>query len=562
MNAEFDLKEIAETVEASGALFSVLVSDIGEHPAVLGSTRIGGRSVSLTIELRAPFPAARPVVLLNDPAQYGLLPHLDAKGELCYSNGEGILLDWRRPSDLVVECIGRALAVLERGLGGDIWDEYLEEYEAHWRQPIAATVLSVLDPGNCIEEIKVFELGETLLLARDASDVDAFYNGKPPKATTRTGLLIPIDEPRAVVPVPDTDSLIPLRHAIFTGLSARHAVTLRRLLKHRKKTTDHVVLQVDRPSGESALVGLLFKGIGATHPLLEGGEADAVERIVLVRRDRSYLLPRGGASLTQVDRRVCVVGCGAVGSRIVDELAHTGVSSLLLIDPDALSSDNAFRHLLGRQYWGKGKAEALAEWVTSNVPYVRVDAHRARFDEVLIKVPPDKLAEIDLVIFATGNETTDLHANAVLHARQGLSMLFTWLEPLGIGGHALLELPDAPGCLECLHTGEGGKFVENRAAFSASGQSFVRDLSGCGSPFTPFSNLHATQTAVLATRLALDYLSGFVTRPCLRSWRGDPREFLSAGLRLSARYGSSTMASEDAFAALACRVCGSAVAND
>lgn len=559
MNAEFDLKEIADAVEASGALSSVSVSDTGEHPAVSGSARIRGRSVSLRVELHAPFPAARPIVLLNNPAQFGPLPHLDAKGELCYSNGEGILLDWRRPGDLVVECIRSALAVLEKGLRGNVPDEYHDEYEAHWRQPAAVSVRSILDPGNSIEEIGTFGQGKTLLLARDASDFEAFHNGNPPKVTAGTGLLIPLDEARAIVPVPDTNSLVSLRHAIFTGLSARHAVMLRRLLKHRKKKTDHVVLQVDRPSGEPALVGLRFDGIGPTHPLLEGGEADSVDRFVLVRWDRRYLLPRGGASDALRDRHVCVVGCGAVGSRIVDELVHAGVSNLLLIDPDVLCADNTFRHLLGRQYWGKGKAEALAEWTMSNVPYVLVVAHRRRFDEVADTVSLD---ELDLVIFATGNETINLRASALLRAQNGPPVLFTWLEPLGVGGHAILELPDVPGCLECLHTGEEGELVENRAAFSAQGQVFTRDLSGCGSPFTPFSNLHATQTAVLASRLALDYFSGAVTRPCLRSWRGDSQQFLSAGLRLSRRYESWSAASEDDFAVLACKVCGPAAASD
>ena len=562
MNAEFDLKEIGEAVEASGALSSVSVSDTAEHPEVLGIARIRDRPVSLRVELRAPFPVARPIVLLDSPGQFGSLPHLDSKGEICYSSGEGILLDWRRPSDLVVESITRALAVLEKGLGGDLWDEYLEEYEAHWRQPAAASLPSVLDPGSSIEEIGVFESGETLLLARDALDVDAFYNGKPPKATIGTGLLIPLDEVRAFVPVPDTDSLISLRHAIFTSLSARHAAMLRRLLKHRKKKTDHVVLQVDRPSEEPALVGLRFKGIGPTHPLAEGGEADSVERFVLDRRDRRYLLPRGGASIALRDRCACVVGCGAVGSRIVDELVHAGISNLLLVDPDILSEDNTFRHLLGRQYWGKGKAEALAEWIMGNVPYVRIIAHRQRFEELLDRIQPNELAELDLVIFATGDETSDLHANALLRARRGPPMLFAWLEPLGIGGHALLELPGVPGCLECLHTGKRGEFLENRAAFSAPGQVFARDLSGCGSPFTPFSNLHATQTSMLAVGLALDCLSETVTRPCLLSWRGDSQEFLSAGLRLSARHESSGTAFADDFAVATCRVCGTAATSD
>jgi molybdopterin-synthase adenylyltransferase len=555
----FDLAEIARAVEGSPLISSVSVEAAASPPAIAGVVEVAGRFVSLRVELGPPFPTALPKISVVEPAKLGLLSHLDAEGEVCYSAREGLLLDWRRPGELVVECIRKAIALLDKAISGELLDDYLEEYEAHWRQPPAVErVASVVEPGERVEEIEVHESDQGMMVARSQADLSAYNNGESPRTTRRTGLFIPLDIPTAMVPVPPLDSLDSLRQAIWKGLNEPKARQLLALLKHRDKRTDHIVLQVTRPSAEPSLVGLRFTGIGSTHPLLHGGDASKVERFVFTRLDRHALLPGGGASAALQDVSMWVVGCGAVGSRVIDELVHAGVSDIQLIDPDILLAENTFRHLLGRSFWGKPKASSLARWVTANMPYSGVTAVSSRFDDWLSGASDEDLAVLDLIVFATGDETTDLWAHSQLRGRHGPPMLFSWLEPLGIGGHALLELPDLPGCLECLHTTVDGQLTGNRAAFAAPEQDFVRDLTGCGSPFTPFSNLHATRTAVLTTALALDFLTGRVERPLLRSWRGDPQEFQAAGLRVSDRYSAFVGEDEERFAVCACPVCGAA----
>lgn len=556
MSRDLNLDAVGRAVAESGVLADVSVD--AERLAVTGTVTIAATQARMRAELRAPFPAARPLVMLDVPDQFGPLPHLNLEtGEVCYSNQEAVLLDWQRPEELVVECLRRAINVLEKGIAGELWADYVDEYEAHWRSGITARQMSIVDPADEVREVILFERGDATTLADDTADIESFNGGKLPKGTVHRALLIPLTDPLPMVPVPDTGSLPELRRALWAALSDADRHKLRRMLKHRNKKADHVVLQVPRPSGEPALVGLLFEGIVSTHPLLERGDASVIRRLVLVRADRGYLLPRGGASLALQERHVAVVGCGAVGGRIVDELAHAGVAGLLLVDPDTVSTENTMRHLLGRPYWKQGKAEALADWVRGNIPFLKTSAYKGRFHEVVDKVPPDDLAELDLIIFATGSENAELSASAHLRAQNGPPLLFAWLEPLGIGGHALLELPGTKGCRQCLNTGPSGELVENRASFVAPGQTSVRDLSGCGSPFTPFSNMNAVQTATLATRLALDFFSGAMTEPCLRSWRGDAGDFLEAGLVLSERYSAFEPNRGETFAAEQCRICGS-----
>lgn len=548
---------MADALVASGELkVTGFAATENTFPSITGNTVVEGRDIGLRIELRPPFPAARPFIFLLDSSALGLMSHLDSSGEVCYLSGEGTLLNSRRPNELTVECLKRAKGVLASGLRGENHDDYADEFEAHWRQGQVDTLISVVDPGDRLCEIVAAQIGEQTILGRSLADVESFENHQLTHVTRRTGLFLPLADASPFTPLPDLSDLSVLRKAIWKGLSPADAIALRKALRHRNKNSDYIVIQVPRPSGTPALVGLFFDGIGSIHALSEGGSATAVKPLLVHRCDRSYLLPRGGASVAMSQRHVCVVGCGSVGSRIVDQLVHAGVSNILLVDSDSLRPENSFRHFLGRDYWGQNKAQALSSWVDKSVPYMHAKGYDVSLADFLQKVPAAELAELDLMIFATGDATTELHANAVLTGRDRPAMMFTWLEPLGIGGHALVSLPDAPGCLECVYTDADGDLVENRMSFAAPGQSFALDLRGCGSTFTPFSNIHASKTAALASDLALAVLDGSMTSPCTASWKGDPREFLASGFALSDRYDMAQTGRVDQFESATCPVCG------
>jgi len=183
--------------------------------------------------------------------------------------------------------------------------------------------------------------------------------------------------------------------------------------------------------------------------------------------------------------------------------------------------------------------EALKEEIESALPYVQVTALSSTIEKALAE-GSIQLSDYDLLVLAMGNPTVELEINAQVHAlRGGPATVFTRLEPLGIGGHALLTR-NAPGggCFECLYTSPAGneELQANRAAFAAPGQSFGRALSGCGSLYTPYGAMDAARTAAMAARLAVDALTGKEPGNPLLSWKGDAADFLAEGFRLSPRF--------------------------
>lgn len=77
------------------------------------------------------------------------------------------------------------------------------------------------------------------------------------------------------------------------------------------RSSAYLIVGLPRPSGNFALFGIRFDGIGKRHPLSEDGQAVRLTPLVLFRRDRGFLVQRGGGQPELHDRRVLLIGCGA-----------------------------------------------------------------------------------------------------------------------------------------------------------------------------------------------------------------------------------------------------------
>jgi molybdopterin/thiamine biosynthesis adenylyltransferase len=321
-----------------------------------------------------------------------------------------------------------------------------------------------------------------------------------------------------------------------------------------------VILSLPRPSGGQTLIGLLYQNIRLAHPL-HGGQSSAPIPVPILRLDRVQLMPRGGGDSALFEKRVMVAGCGAVGGFAALALARSGIGSVILVDPDILRPENVFRHVLGRSALGKGKATALKTEIEGKYPYVKVDGHQCRVED-LVSSDEHIPNRFDALLLAVGNQGIEMWANRWIH-EQGLPFpaVFTWLEPYGIGGHALLTRLGQPGCYQCLIAPASSDTpLANRAAFARYGQIFARDDLGCGSQYVPYGALDAERTANLAVSLLLDALSGREQGNPIISWKGRVDDFAAHGFKVSGRYEMSPdelYAGRYAYMSHGCPVCGS-----
>ena len=509
-----------------------------------GTAMVEERVVQLCVALKRSFPLALPKVLLRPWDALGFIPHVLAKtGEVCYASSEEVALDWRNPVGIVCEALERSVVVLAEGVtGANRWD-FVHEFDAHWRQIQGAESLaSFVRPTDRTKRVTVLDAGDGGKFVCDGERaVREYLNGSGIKPhTALNAVYIPLEEGAFVKPPRPDEAWSPnrARAVIREHASPQNLKALRKIVKGPKHE-EVVVIRLPRPGGTPALFGLRFKGTKKKHPVLPDGEAGEAVPIALNRRDREYLVPRGGGCASLNDKRVALVGCGSVGGHIAFELARSGILNLTLIDPDVLAHQNGFRHVLGRNFYGKKKPEALKEAIEGSLPYVKVDGIAKPVESALEDGDCD-LRRYDLVVVAVGKPAAELYLNEKLQDPKMPAGLFTWLDPHGIGGHAILVQGNGPGgCLECLYTpvsaGSHGA-MRNRASFASPGQSFGKDLLGCGSRYTPYGSIDAVRTAELATRLGVRHLQGRVAGSPVASWKGDADEFLEEGYELSNRY--------------------------
>jgi molybdopterin-synthase adenylyltransferase len=502
--------------------------EVANAIALEGEVLIAGREVTLQLVLDSSFPLTLPRFFVCPWDALGFIPHIDQHGFVCFADPEGLVLDRQRPVQVVQEAFQCVVKVLTDGVTGKNGSDFVDEFDSYWGKLTGIIKIpALLDTGDDIIQIIIAtNKRKQQYIAGSENDISAFRNGIDVSGTftLQNAVYLPLEPGTSIIPPRPGGACWTVREArdaLLSNVSALNLKQLSKLLKKYKHANEYVIVKLPRPSGGTTLFGIRYDRVGERHPLLKGGTAERLVPLQLQRWDQEYLVRRGGGNTSLSAKRVILAGCGAVGGHLAFELVRSGILNLMLVDSDTLIEENSFRHALGRRYWYRKKVEALKEEIEMQLPYVQVTAIASTIEKAIEGGTID-LANYDLLVLALGNPTVELAMNERVHTMQkSPAAIFTWLEPLGIGGHALLVGNALEGgCFECLYSSpsSGERTLENRAAFAAPGQTFGRALTGCGSLYTPYASIDAVRTAVLAAKLVVDVLTGREVGNPLLSW--------------------------------------------
>jgi hypothetical protein len=115
--------------------------------------------------------------------------------------------------------------------------------------------------------------------------------------------------------------------------------------------------------------------------------------------------------------------------------------------------------------------------------------------------------------------------------------IYTWVEPLGIGGHTLVTLNgEKEGYYHCLFNADEESPIYNRSAFAQPGQDLSKTITGCGSVFTPYNFLDSERSAMLTVETGIKVLMGKVIGNPLLSWKGEDNLLKEYGYKTTFRY--------------------------
>lgn len=524
-----------------------LYKERGAEAAIRGEIDIDGQPIMVVVGFKSSFPLSVPLVYIQPANALGFIPHLEADGYACYVRGDGQFVNYHQPAAVVRDALQRTRETLSRGYRGENTIDFTDGFAEYWsRLPNTGRTQSLVKPSESFKKIilatgSLNKKKQTSYLADDEQTIRSFsVQLRDEVFNIKKAFYVPLEKGTPLIP-PSLGAMWSLQdiHQIiklYTSEKTRH--NLQRAAR-KWKSVETVILGLPRPGGGWALFGITFSGVQYGYPLCEGSLVNKLQPIILDRLDRDYLMTRGGSSSSLHTKHVAIIGCGSVGASVAVELARSGVGRLTLVDNDVLSAENVFRHPVGQYAVGMSKVDAVKSDLKLRIPYIQVTALAERI-ETLIRTKKFSWSDYNLIVIATGEPTINQYLNESLRRRKSSPpALYTWIDPYGIGGHTLLEqYHDQPGCLQCLYEFTEDGYLANRASFALPGQSFLKDLSGCGSLFTPFGSLDVLRTAEQTVRMALNSLAGKGSNQ-ICSWKGDSTIFRELGYQLTSRYEST-----------------------
>ncbi|MCF8721777.1 ThiF family adenylyltransferase [Nitrospina gracilis] len=534
-------------------------------------------SIQVTVTLPPEFPDSLPDVRVVDNFPTPL-PHLEplknGKRKVCIGDGEGLFWNPERPGDFIQEALDRVRETIEDGLAKKNHDDFPQEFLAYWNAEI--TVASILDVNGLPRDVWISKLSSEKswfprqLLSNNKREAKAWATNLGfPVTDFQKALYLPLEKPIAVSlekveTVQDFLSLIKDHGslALINKILKRplQLPTVFAISFPLSESLNHVLFGFSIPAPSTR--ELRNKSTAGFRPnraplrhQLRVMQKEPVFKVKFERFDIHYLLGRSGGIMDIQEKKVLVIGCGSVGSRIAEKLASSGITRFCLVDPDEYKNDNVYRHLLPLQFVGMNKAKALAVYLQGRFPGIQCQFHPTGILEGLNNEVVC-IDDFDLAIVATGIETLELRLNQLFYGR--FPSIFASVEPLGLGGHILLAgVPGQSGCLNCLYQ-NGQDLVPNRAFFTAPGQDVRRNHAGCGGTFLPFSPLDADRTALESAQLAVRLFLGEEVQSILLSWFGESTAFEKEGFKLSSR-GSKipprTLIREERHINSNCKVC-------
>jgi integrative and conjugative element protein (TIGR02256 family) len=553
--------------------YEVEAITMGDKECLLVTADIAGQVVEL-VHFCQPEIHHLPTFHLKNPSNYPVLAHVIAGNNpklsfICVNDLDSVSVNFECPELAFEESLNRHIKLLNNAIGDPQWnqDELLREFKVNWgrlAKTIDLPLMCAAEVGQ-LQKITVFKptikefMAAIAVVMKDGPGcgLNASYVGISDSSKDLNsehylkgvGQRNKVDGAAYVLPL---ESLAVAPESIGQ-LNTWYIDALSRIAVEYREEFDQnyagysaklfwLIFNAPTPSG------ITWFGLKLTakkrQPLpcqLSDMKYWKAESFMVDVFNKELLMPRSGANIGLDSKSVLLVGCGSVGSELAMKLGSAGLGKVRMYDPDTFSISNLYRHTLSKHAIGRVKSTALADELSIRFPWI--DA-KGFGDQLLnLRALSRELELFDLIIIAIGNPTHErLFHQSMTENNIKTPVINTWLEGYGIGGHAILDIPNSKGCLRCAYvendTGVHG--LASNLNFFEKDQNIVKNMAGCGDTFIPYGAISSTQTALIAADLAVKYLAGNINESKKVSWKGDATDTIEQGIKLTPRYHNFT----------------------
>ena len=504
--------------------------------------------------------AGLPVFLLVNPSEIGHLAHVlnyqengYDLGSICVNDRDSVSVNFNMPLLAIEESLNRHIAILEKAITDPIWNrqELLREFKSCWLnvcdfddRPVLLTndsgALEEIDVFRPVKERKFGVSSYYLAQSKDtglAAAAKIYWQDNSDRSLAGKAVVLPLTE---IEPAPLNKGQ--LTDWYLDILSKQKTEILKKLNENygRWKTYEYwIFFNAQVPSGKVWFC-LSFKSkkskkhsLPLTERQLENWNVKAVPIRLF---NKETILPRGGANLDLAETKVALVGAGSVGSEIAHKLSAAGVQNLTIYDPDRYNIENLYRHILPEEFLNYGKSDGLSFSLKRQFLWSKAKSSLSK----LLDLRNSKLLKTyDLIVIAIGSPTHErLFKEYLLEKGIRVPVINTWLEGFGVGGHAVLDIPESKGCLLCAYVCPDTlvRGLGSNLNFIEPNQNVTINMSGCGEQFISYGAMCSAQTALIASDLAIKFLEGKVETSSKVSWKGCEHDAQKHGITLTNRY--------------------------
>jgi molybdopterin/thiamine biosynthesis adenylyltransferase len=497
-------------------------------------TSIGDFEVEIPIEDTSllKFPKPR-LIALPDCLSDVRLPHLEGNQTICLFDETTKNIDPLNPNALIAACVDQLERIIQGWVEGSNYEDIAVEFASYWSSERASFLLSDNAESKLYAFDRVTLNGDTVTeyaVAETASQAiewskkrNRSLSSSLPKELCK---VINVNVHRSLF-IPFKQKW-PLKNLgeVFTWLGnvdSRASSSLLNKLRNEAKehSTFMIVISADTihvgikltlgPLGKAALGVNLSKKKKLNYKfvfsaLSKRHRVSSFQRFRVDNATEDYVYTRNTPTIEGLaNKKICVIGCGTIGGYLTQGLAQmgagTGRGKLCLYDGDVLKAGNLGRHVLGVQYLGEKKSDALTHFLSTQSLVSNIFAHDV-FNE------GDVSNGWDLIVDATGDQGFSLLLASWYRyfiskqANSSMILLHSWIS--GFGHQAKSLLDDGHGaCFACLFDYGKPLRKERYPSFSAkkAPDPSVVFKRTCGESHLPFGPEASMTAASLALRL-------------------------------------------------------------
>lgn len=453
--------------------------------------------ISLICRLSDCFPFELPTVFISEESYNCIapLPHVSSDLSICTFDRTICIPNFLFPVQIILDSFCQARTTIYQGITKENSQDFFSEIEAYWNIECDYLAESIVSPTGTIKSVQLYCGKNILYLADSKKELDLFLSNIGIKKRFQKYyydcLYLPLSI-KIYPPFPKSnielfkllcsDSTISevyrkyaqkhISNGFFVLTSTPNAGARCFQLWHHSSVTTNI------PGFRKGHIPVQMAYLLDNHP-------KSIMKFSVINMAQDRLFFRGGEGLHTNVSKCAIIGCGSVGSYIIEALAEYGVSHFVLNDNDKLTAENIARHFCGYDSIGKSKISAISDQLTKHNPNISTTLFN---EDGILFVDSHEiiLNDCDFIIVATAYTPLEYKIiEKVNSSNITKPVIVVWVEPHLAAGHAIILQKPQDIFSEYFDSDFSfkDKVLKNSSDFS-------KKESGCQSTFIPYSAFH------------------------------------------------------------------------